>query len=275
MKFVLPIIVSFTLFSCGNTKPLIGVVEDANDQIESAIFTSGVESIQLYSRDKMDTVTSSIFYQYYAHPIEPYQDSVNLMIKRYVIGNWDSAGEPIKHSLPITQQTMKDALTYFSLVYSEEIEMYEADEDYFGTIWSMEKSTSISEAKAEFVELSFDGWEYSGGAHGNAWSQNILVDKKTGEQLSLNDFFTDTYQLNVIAEKYFRIGQELDPEEDLREAGYWFENSEFRLSDNFTFGKLTMNFLYNQYEIAPYAAGMIEFSIPLEKIKHLLKRKID
>ena len=275
MKFLLPVFVIFILFSCGNTKPLIDVEDDANDEIENAVFTSGVESIPLYSRDKMDTVTSSISYQFYTHPSKAYQDSINVMINIYLRGNTDAEGEPIIPTSSVSQQTMKDALNYFSELYNSEIEMYEEDEEYFGAIWSMEKSVSISDARFEYAQLSLSGWEYSGGAHGNAWSQDILVDLKTGNTLYLEDFFTDVSALTAIAGVIFRADQELGADDDLGDAGFWFEDGEFRLNENFMFGNETIEFLYNQYEIAPYAAGIIELSIPLTKVKHLLKRKID
>jgi hypothetical protein len=43
------------------------------------------------------------------------------------------------------------------------------------------------------------------------------------------------------------------------------------LNDNFHFTGDSMAFFYNSYEIAPYSAGQIEFSIPLKDIQGYLK----
>ena len=42
------------------------------------------------------------------------------------------------------------------------------------------------------------------------------------------------------------------------------------LNDNFYFDKENLYFLYNQYEIAPYAAGPVLIKIPFKEIKPLL-----
>ena len=142
-----------------------------------------------------------------------------------------------------------------------------------GGIWTTETSISISESKLDYVEVSLSNWNYEGGAHGSAWSEERLIDRKTGVELELSDFITDQGELLRIAEAIFRADQGIDSDQNLYDAGFWFEDNVFRLNENFVFNENSMDFLYNQYEIAPYAAGMIYLSIPMDKIQYLLKRK--
>ena len=44
------------------------------------------------------------------------------------------------------------------------------------------------------------------------------------------------------------------------------------IPDNFLFSKNAMLFLYNRYDIAPYAAGEIVIEVPYEEIGHYLKQ---
>jgi hypothetical protein len=57
-----------------------------------------------------------------------------------------------------------------------------------------------------------------------------------------------------------------------------FEDSpnygKFHFNNNFAFTKDGIEFLYNAYEIAPYAVGASGFTIPYEKIIPYLKIKI-
>ena len=42
-------------------------------------------------------------------------------------------------------------------------------------------------------------------------------------------------------------------------------------NDNFRLDAKGMTYAYNPYEIAPYAMGVIEFFVPYEEVRHLLR----
>ena len=46
-------------------------------------------------------------------------------------------------------------------------------------------------------------------------------------------------------------------------------------SENFILGNETITFVYNPYEIAPYAVGSTELIIPFGDIKDLLKNSFE
>ena len=99
------------------------------------------------------------------------------------------------------------------------------------------------------------------------------IDLKTAKQIALSDIFIEGYEkkLNEIAEKIFRQLYEVPRRQNLESAGYWFENNRFRLNENFSLGRTGITFQFNQYEIAPYAAGAPELFIPWVKIMDLGK----
>jgi len=55
------------------------------------------------------------------------------------------------------------------------------------------------------------------------------------------------------------------------EAGFYFENDVFKLTANFAITKEGLKFLYNPYEIAPYALGQQEIIIPYAALGELIK----
>ncbi len=86
-----------------------------------------------------------------------------------------------------------------------------------------------------------------------------------GELIHLSDLINKGTKgkLNKIAEKilYKESGRDM-----------WdFEDGEFELNDNFEISDKGLTFLFNQYEIGPYAIGMPEIFIPYSKMKGLIK----
>ena len=58
--------------------------------------------------------------------------------------------------------------------------------------------------------------------------------------------------------------------EGLGEKGY-FIDIEMNITNNFILGNDSMTFLYNRYEIAPYAMGDILISLDYETLKDIMK----
>ena len=78
-------------------------------------------------------------------------------------------------------------------------------------------------------------------------------------------------ELKIIGEAEFRKLKELTSEADLGQAGFWFENNEFYLNDNFLITDSSLVFYYNDYEITAYAFGPTELIIPYSKISALVE----
>ena len=206
---------------------------------------------------------------FYETPMLPYQDSVNRIIKEYLSGFVSAGGGITEQNADVSAAFIENSLKDFGDEYNRQQEIIEG----MG-VWTTETSISIIEGTADFVEISFHNWNYSGGAHGNAWSEQRIIDRKTGKELMLEDFISDMSVLTAKAEKIFRADQEIAEGASLIDEGFWFNDGKFHLNENFVFNEETLDFLYNQYEIAPYAAGVIYLSIPMEEVKDLLKRKV-
>ena len=258
---------SLLISSCKSTP--VCVLDPVSETIgpESRI-VEGRASKSIYSADYSDTATLTIDYSYYSTQFSSnlmdsvYKDSVNSLIASVVSSQTllESGIYPLQRHFFVAQLDSMAA----------EWNIYKAEESF---PWEMEISLGIHEY-ASFAELTMFGWAYTGGAHGNGYNNYFQFDKSTGRYLELADFFTDINALNKIAEPHFRKLFKLTAEESLNDYGFWFENNQFSVYENFTFNGGEVLFYYNSYDIAPYSGGPTELLIPLEEVKHLLKRNI-
>lgn len=128
-------------------------------------------------------------------------------------------------------------------------------------------SISLLEDNDRYVTYALGGYMYLGGAHGMPYIDRVTFRKTDGMLFSL-ELFKSTDGLNdmikdALDEQYFgySIDEELlvDPEEMLPmpDTQPWVEND-------------TVHFIYQPYEIAPFAAGMPECVFPYSTMKDRL-----
>jgi len=113
-------------------------------------------------------------------------------------------------------------------------------------------------------------YKYAGGAHG--YYENVVynIDTNTGKFLKLKDLFKEEVDYkNVINEEIRRQIEELIKLDKQNKGVYEFKS----ISDNQKFYIQDDNLVvyFDLYEIAPYAAGIPEFVININKIDHILK----
>jgi hypothetical protein len=119
--------------------------------------------------------------------------------------------------------------------------------------------------------LSVSNYNFTGGAHGNYSTQYYNYNIQDGTEVGLKNILISGYskRLKKIAEKAYRDDNNYMPDEDLSTLG-WFKN-EFEMTDNYAIGSDGLEFLYNPYEIKPYAGGTTSFTIPYEKLNPIMK----
>ncbi|NRA13645.1 MAG: DUF3298 domain-containing protein [Crocinitomicaceae bacterium] len=223
---------------------------------------------ELYSINNSDTSELMIGYSFFSTQFSSnvmdsvYKDSVNSLIAELVAGEtlFESGIYPLQDH-------------FFTAQLDSMASEWENYKDEESNPWEMEMSVVIQDYST-FAEVTASGWSYTGGAHGNGYNNYFQIDKSTGKALTLADFFTDVDALNKIAESHFRKLFELTAEGSLNDYGFWFENDQFSVYENFTMNREDVLFFYNLYDIAPYSGGPTELFVPMEEIKHLLKRDI-
>jgi hypothetical protein len=117
-----------------------------------------------------------------------------------------------------------------------------------------------------------NSYTFQGGAHGANYTFFINWDTNADKNLALEDILAQGYKpkLNEIADTIFRQQEKLTGTSSLAKD-YFFKGDKFKLNRNFLITPVGLRFVYNIYEIKPYAAGSTELLIPYEKIRSFLK----
>ncbi len=112
---------------------------------------------------------------------------------------------------------------------------------------------------------------YEGGAHGINQLITFNFDNTTGKLVTLADIFAPGYesQLKSALLKALKSKTGLSSMNELKDAGYLYSMEMFP-SENFILNDETITFVYNPYEIAPYALGSIELIITYNEVSNIL-----
>lgn len=171
-------------------------------------------------------------------------------------------------------RSLEEAAKNFTADYDEFVKS-QGESLQFGQTWSLEVKTNVLRQSPKWVSVAHDLFVYSGGAHPNHATRYVNYARATGHRLTLAELFQPDFEktLTGIAERRFRQNEGLNPGSPLTE-GYFFENGKFRLNDNFILTDTGLKFLYNPYEIKPYAAGETELAIPFTELEGILKKEM-
>lgn len=139
--------------------------------------------------------------------------------------------------------------------------------------FELERKIEILPGLPGLLTIQFSEYSYLGGAHPNGVVLFSNIDTQTGRTVRLEDLFVDKFKdtLTKIAEKRFRVIRNLKPDDDLSEAGFYFENNKFYINDNFAITKGGLRFYFNDYEVAPHVLGPTEFEIPYSELESIIK----
>jgi hypothetical protein len=174
---------------------------------------------------------------------------------------------------PISKEKSNESFEDMMMSFLDEYKNFKKDFPKSAQHWKLERiSTELFKSKNIFCIELFE-YSYLGGAHPNSYRKFVNFNLSTGDELTLTDILIKGYskKLNVIGEEIFRQTNEIDPNKDLTEAGYWFDNNKFSVNNNFTIDEYGLTFYYNTYEITAYAFGPTEIFIPYNRISDLIK----
>ena len=117
------------------------------------------------------------------------------------------------------------------------------------------------------ITIAVDSYTFSGGAHGNSTITLLNFDPNTGNLYQQDNLFNSTKDFIQLVESAFKseIKSKNKNEED------YFFGQDFKLPENVGFSDEGVIFLYNTYELASYAQGITEFTIPYSEISKYLK----
>lgn len=105
---------------------------------------------------------------------------------------------------------------------------------------------------------------YLGGAHGSYVVEYCNFDKNTGKRLGIKDIVPADKEMLVLMAMEEQLCKDFDATDlpDLQSKTGITALGDLYLTNNFRFKGDSIQFLFNQYEIAPYAAGLIKVTLP-------------
>lgn len=127
--------------------------------------------------------------------------------------------------------------------------------------WDQHSAMTLFSNHHGFLIVQYTGYGYTGGAHGYAFENYRTVDLMAQKNMVLEDI------VDVKAVQWNKILLEAvgSRKEEL------FEPATLTYSQNFFFDDRHLTFVYGQYEIGPYASGIIPVAVPLAKISAALR----
>ena len=115
-------------------------------------------------------------------------------------------------------------------------------------------------------------YQYTGGAHGGTFITCRNLRLEDGSLVTLDNYFKPGYEkvlLPILENKLLEYA-ECNSRDELDDHGY-FSNEPMFVSENFEIRQDTIDFIYNQYDIAPYSTGITTLSVPEDLIRDIIR----
>ena len=131
--------------------------------------------------------------------------------------------------------------------------------------WSDYITGAAGGCHKNILSYSITKYSFTGGAHGMTAESALNFDMKTGNLLTESGFFKEGYKDRLSELLSSRLAESLENPSDTS----MLFTQEIGPNGNFTAGEEGVTYIYNQYEIGPYAMGIIRVTLPWEDIEGL------
>ena len=133
----------------------------------------------------------------------------------------------------------------------------------FKQTWDETSAMKVTSHRDNILTLQYFGSGYTGGAHGYYFESYKVFDLNKNVVINQNDILKNPKDVawDKILKSHF---DEPEQKEMLLEDKIYPNN-------NFFFDDKKITFVYNQYEITAYAAGVVYITVNFSEIKNLLK----
>jgi hypothetical protein len=237
------------------------------------------DSIDIELTDTMADVHVSVDW-----PVEG-NDTLLQGIRQYILKQLG-----IKKCTDIKAEIKKVAKTQYHELKTQWQEDRECRGEDMGMIYSSYQRISVDEESDTYVTYSYCTEGFTGGAHGYATATGITISKATGKEIGYeSEYNANTMTFSIKHQNLFRSTKSAGLYKLIKEGvkDYFSDLEDHRISDEEladvlqnvpdvnhipvpqfppTFTKNGLVFLYQQYEIGPYAVGMPNFCIPYKKV---------
>lgn len=162
--------------------------------------------------------------------------------------------------------SIEEAMEGFKLGYLEIKNEFPEE----NTPWTAEIKGEKSFEGLDVLTIKMQSYLFTGGAHGYGETRLLNFDKTSGKELNNAELFKDMESFASFAEAKFREKEKIPADRPINSTGFMFEDNLFKLPENIGFSQKGLVLLYNPYEIASYADGIISLEIPYADCKDYL-----
>ncbi len=140
--------------------------------------------------------------------------------------------------------------------------------------WEARIEASIVFENKRVVCVEIHTYLFTGGAHGFDAIRYLNFDKRSGKAMEVREMFRDYSGFEQLAERSFRDKHRIPGETKINSTGFMFENNYFSLPENVGITEQGLRLYYNPYEVASYADGPIDLTIPFDEASPFISKKI-
>lgn len=217
-----------------------------------------VRTYQDCTPDSSDCTYIRFEFPQFTNAVGSVRDSLTAFIKQQFVDSIASVYDPDS----LQQQFLK------------EYERTKNEIEHYDQTWTLDRTIEVLHQNAKWITLELNDYAYTGGAHPNGYTEYTMFDKTDGHRLTLADFFDETgiQKLTALGEKEFRKVRAINPNMQLSDAGFDFNDDRFSLSQNFYINDEGIVFQYNAYEVGPYVLGETTITLPASQFMKWLKK---
>lgn len=168
----------------------------------------------------------------------------------------------IVSALQIGDSTSSTSVQQSIKAFCEEYKSFKNDFPQSSQTWEAQIDGDIMYQSPDIISIALTTYKNTGGAHGIMTITFLNFNGQTGNMVSNDNLFNNKPAFYNLAKTYFHTHVDYKK--------LVFDTEKFELPANIGYSEKGVILLYNTYEIAPYSAGVIEFTIPYEDVNSLL-----
>ncbi len=168
------------------------------------------------------------------------------------------------------ENKIKEIKEYEEDSYLSAKNFYESFPDTALLPYTMEVNFSTECNDQNLLSFKLLSNSYLGGAHSNPMTKGVTFDIVSNKVLTFEHMYINN--IAVVNSTLNRLIEEYVEDNNLYDMLYPYEKGQLPLpyKDNFYLSKKGVTYIYNPYEIAPFATGIINITIPYEKLLDIL-----
>lgn len=195
-----------------------------------------------------------------AHGNNAITDRINQTIENYVIAQLNINDAKVAN--------LNDAITLFNNDYTQfKNEFADSSQK-----WEASIEGEVIYNMPTIVCIAINAYLNTGGAHGNSRIDFLNFNPQTGQLYTQKELIKDLENFSAVTQNY--LNKEMDrastDNTETSDIADYFFGKDFQLPESFGFSDEGLIILYNTYEIASYAQGITEFTIPYQDIANYL-----